>query len=186
MHEKQDVPSAAPVRRARRLRPSAAPHLVPITTGPPVHCVSTRRRKIRSMFQNANKACMKNKTYPRPANQRPLPLAFFRLPSRRSQTKEWLKRASKKAKRATTHPIFPDAPPPRKMNHSASSPSIFVVQCEMNGRREKCLCCARGRHTNQIEKIHSRAHEESGGYIQIPIRTYLPATVRNHFNRFRS
>ena len=177
--------SAAPVDRARLPRPSTAPDLVPTTTRLPVHCVATRRRKIRSTFQNINEVCMKNKTYPRPANQRPLPLAL-RRPSRRIQTKGWLKRASKKANRATTHPIFPDAPPPRKMNHSASSPSIFVVQCEMNGRREKCLCCARGRHTNQIEKIHSRAHEESGGYIQIPIRTYLPATVRNHFNRFRS
>ena len=147
--------------------------------------VAMRRRNIRLTFQNKNKACMKNKTYQRPANQRPLPLAL-RRPSRQSQTKEWLKRASKKAKRATTHPIFPDAPPPRKMNHSASSPSIFVVHCEMNGQREKCLCCARGRKTNQNEKIHSRAHEESGGNIQIPFRTYLPATVRNHFNRFRS
>ena len=59
-------PSAAPVDRARRPRPSAAPDLVPTTTRPPVHCVATRRCKIRSTFQNKNKACMKNKTYPGP------------------------------------------------------------------------------------------------------------------------
>ena len=78
--------SAAPVDRARLPRPSTAPDLVPTTTRLPVHCVATRRRKIRSTFQNINEVCMKNKTYPRPANQRPLPLAL-RRPSRQSQTK---------------------------------------------------------------------------------------------------
>ena len=59
-------PSAATVDRARRPCPSTARDLVPTTTRPPVHCVATRRCKIRSTFQNINKACMKNKTYRRP------------------------------------------------------------------------------------------------------------------------
>ena len=59
-------------RPPRRLRPSAAsiccarPPRPAVALDLALTSVATRRRKIRSTFQNKNKACMKNKTYQRP------------------------------------------------------------------------------------------------------------------------
>ena len=69
-HPSSSAASIAPVGRLHLLRPIVALDLA-------LTSVATRRRKIRSTFQNKNKACMKNKTYQRPANQRPAIIAVY-------------------------------------------------------------------------------------------------------------
>ena len=120
-------PSAAPVGRLHLLRPSAAPGRRARPC--PHQSVATRRCKIRSTFQNKIKTCMKNKTYQRAANQRPLPLAL-RCPSRQSQTKKWLNRAWKKEKerRLTPSSLMHRRPARATGRHHRRMSSSFIAK----------------------------------------------------------